>query len=310
VEHATHAFAVTTAAFAAIAILAAAMPAKRPAPCDGTPTKPGFALATAGDLLSGRPPRRHGRLPGRSIGDTRLRAVPALTCPGSYLPPRSVVTNLMCNSDRVAANHRTRLPVDVRRRQLLRVGTELLAEHPYDAVWIDEVARRAGVSRRLLYHYFPDKRAFFKAVIEHEGSKLAAATRPDPSLRPRERLRATLDAYLDYVEANEHGYRAVQRGALSADPEIRTIVDRNLERQGERVLDTLASDDDASAGLRIAVRAWLAFVICACLEWLEQRRIDRDSLRDLCIETLAGAVAAADRIVYAASASNNAAPLN
>lgn len=53
---------------------------------------------------------------------------------------------------------RRRLSTEERREQLLSVGARLFSESPYDEVWIEQVAEIAGVSRGLLYHYFPTKR--------------------------------------------------------------------------------------------------------------------------------------------------------
>ena len=60
---------------------------------------------------------------------------------------------------------RTRLQVDIRRQQLLELGLELFAHQTYDGLSIDEIAKRAGVSKGLLYHYFPSKRAFYVAAV-------------------------------------------------------------------------------------------------------------------------------------------------
>src|SRR5271163_1001071 len=107
-----------------------------------------------------------------------------------------------------------------RREQLLRIGTELFATQPYDEVWITEVARAAGVSRGLLYHYFPGKRAFFTEIIRVETDEMARLTDSDASLPAGERVRLGIDAYLDYAEQHEPGYRAMHRAATGADSEI------------------------------------------------------------------------------------------
>ena len=62
------------------------------------------------------------------------------------------------------AARRRRLSVDDRRDELLRVGMELFSTRAYDEIWVEEIADRAGVSRGLLYHYFPTKRDFYVAV--------------------------------------------------------------------------------------------------------------------------------------------------
>src|SRR6476660_7577743 len=71
---------------------------------------------------------------------------------------------------------RRRLSPDDRRNELLALGAEVCGHRPYDEVRIDEIAERAGVSRALMYHYFPDKRAFFAAVVRAEGERLFEAT--------------------------------------------------------------------------------------------------------------------------------------
>jgi hypothetical protein len=47
------------------------------------------------------------------------------------------------------------------------------------------------------------------------------------------------------------------------------------------------------AGLRIAVRGWLSFMVTVCLEWLEEpatSAMPRDDVRDLCARALLGAI--------------------
>ena len=67
---------------------------------------------------------------------------------------------------------RARLDVDARRRQLLALGTALFGSRPYDEVSIDEVARTAGISKGLLYHYFPTKRDFYVATVREAAAEL------------------------------------------------------------------------------------------------------------------------------------------
>ncbi|MBW2509289.1 MAG: TetR/AcrR family transcriptional regulator, partial [Deltaproteobacteria bacterium] len=74
---------------------------------------------------------------------------------------------------------RTRLQVDVRRQQLLELGLELFASQSYDELSIDEIARRAGVSKGLLYHYYPSKRAFYVAAVREAARQLLEETDVD-----------------------------------------------------------------------------------------------------------------------------------
>src|SRR5436853_7646623 len=92
---------------------------------------------------------------------------------------------------RSMAGTRTRLDIDLRRQQLVEVGMELFAKRPYDEVWVEEIAAAAGVSRGLLYHYFPTKRDFFVAVVRAQLERLAELTTPDTSKPALESLRDT-----------------------------------------------------------------------------------------------------------------------
>src|SRR3954462_601987 len=79
-----------------------------------------------------------------------------------------------------------RLEVDERRRRLLDLGADLFARHAYDELSMAAIARAAGISKALLYHYFPSKQAYFAATLEQAAAGLAEATEPDPALPPVE----------------------------------------------------------------------------------------------------------------------------
>ena len=81
-----------------------------------------------------------------------------------------------------------RLSTDARREQLLASGARLLAARPYDEISIEEIANAAGVSKGLLYHYFPTKKDFLVAAIERGDEELGELTAPDPDLPPAEQL--------------------------------------------------------------------------------------------------------------------------
>src|SRR4029079_18481207 len=49
----------------------------------------------------------------------------------------------------------TRLENDERRSRLLELGASLFTEHAYDEISMSQIARAAGISKALLYHYFP-----------------------------------------------------------------------------------------------------------------------------------------------------------
>lgn len=187
-----------------------------------------------------------------------------------------------------------RLEPDARRTHLLEIGTTAFAANTYEEVQVDQIAQLAGVSRGLLYHYFPNKRDFFVAIIQQGYTEILDVTRPDPALPPDQQLRASLEAYLGYVEQHPHLYRAIFRSAASADRSIQDIVSRNLDLQAQRILDGREAGQPASVAMRVAARSWLAFLIHAVLDWLDQgNEIGRPQLIEMCVGALEGAIKAA-----------------
>jgi AcrR family transcriptional regulator len=194
----------------------------------------------------------------------------------------------------------TRLDVDERRRRLLDLGRSLFTSHPYDELSMAAIAREAGISKALLYHYFPSKQAYFVATLQEAAAQLAERVRPDADRPPGEQLSQALDAWLGWVEENRDGYAKLLRGATGA-PEVRELVDRVRDDTAALIVARLWGDGDADGDgdgaappeIRAAVRGWLWFMDGACLDWVQHRDLDRGQMHDLLLGTLPGAVAAA-----------------
>ena len=195
----------------------------------------------------------------------------------------------------MAAARRARLSTDVRRQQLVALGVEMFSERPFDDVSIGDIAVAAGISKGLLYHYFPSKRDFYVAVVRHSADEMEAITETDPRLAPLERLSVGLDRYLDYVDTHARGYATVLRAGIGSDPEVAAIVERVRAAMASRILDDLAGEDTVAPAVRIAVRGWVGFTEAAVLDWLEHRDLTHDQLRELLIRALRRVVAAAHR---------------
>ncbi|MET8978351.1 TetR/AcrR family transcriptional regulator [Streptomyces sp. NPDC004539] len=189
---------------------------------------------------------------------------------------------------------RRRLSTQERREQLLSVGARLFSESPYDEVWIEQVAEIAGVSRGLLYHYFPTKRDFFAAVVERESERMLILTAAVPGVPVREQLSVGLDVFLAYVEAHAHGFRAFHRADSAGDQAVRRVYQRALAAQERQILAALAADPEFGPlfgerpEVRLAVRGWLAFMTAVSLEWLRGAELSRDQVREVCARALLG----------------------
>jgi AcrR family transcriptional regulator len=179
----------------------------------------------------------------------------------------------------------TRLQVDERRRQLLELGARLFASHSYGELSMASIAREAGISKALLYHYFPSKQDFFVATLQQGAEEIARRTRPDPDLPPLEALAGSLDAFLAWIEENEQAYLKFMESAGSV-PEVKAMIDQIRGATSARILDGLGAGDPPPPKMRAAARAWLWFMDGAILDWLEHRDMERAELRDLLLAAL------------------------
>lgn len=186
---------------------------------------------------------------------------------------------------------RRRLDPVERRSQLLDVGAALFAAKPYDEVLMEEVAEQAGISRALLYRYFPNKRDLFAAIYQQAAGRLLAETEYDPTIPVVEYLSAGLDAHIDYFVANKNTVLAANR-ALAGDRVIQTIIDSEVATLGQRLLEATKTKGPQRETISAAIMSWLVFVRVLSVDWLANESFTRTELRNMCIGALLGALEA------------------
>jgi AcrR family transcriptional regulator len=196
-----------------------------------------------------------------------------------------------------ARQPRKRLAVDTRREQLLRAGVELLRTRSPDEISVDDVARGAGISRGLLYHYFADRDAFVVAVVEQASAELREALRGDAGLRGRERIEAAIDAFISFAEAHAAGFRAVLTGGV-ANRKVAGLIEQTRERDLDAFVASVATTTavPSSNVLRAALHAHMHFMEGAVVRWLSRNEITREQLHELILRALDGTLAAAQSV--------------
>jgi AcrR family transcriptional regulator len=189
----------------------------------------------------------------------------------------------------------TRLQVDERRRQLLDAGAALFAEHAYEEISMRDIAKAAGVSKPLLYHYFPSKIDLFKAAVAEKAAELQNVIEPTAGGTPFEQLSGTLDAYLAWIEANALTWSKLVQSA-AALPEARELVEGFRQRTMDMALARLTHAEEPRPALRTAIRGWLGYLDAAILDWTPAKDLSRAQLRDLLLAAFGAALLAAQQI--------------
>ena len=189
----------------------------------------------------------------------------------------------------------TRLAVDERRRQIIDAGAALFAEHSYEEISMRQLAAAAGVSKPLLYHYFPSKIDLFKAAVADAAAQLLALIEPSSGGSPAEQLTESLDAYLTWIEANARTWTKLMQSAATL-PEARELVEGFRLRTMEMMLVGLTGETDVSPALRTAVNGWLGFMDAAILDWTRSGDLTRHQVREMLLTAFGGALTAAQMV--------------
>ncbi len=128
-----------------------------------------------------------------------------------------------------------------RREQLLDVATGLAVEQGFHAVSVEAVARRAGITRAVIYQHFRDLQALLEAVVDRETSR-ALAQVSETALQdlsegdPQQLMLESLDAYLRAVRDHPATWRLVLMPPEGAPETLR----RSIEKGRRSVLAQLA----------------------------------------------------------------------
>jgi AcrR family transcriptional regulator len=171
-----------------------------------------------------------------------------------------------------------------RRAQLVQIGLELLPTTPVQELTIDEVARRAGISRSLLFHYFATKRDYYTAVTRAAADLLWEHLLPRPGTAPEERVTGMLDRYVSWVETFRETHLAFVRGAAGGDPWVAEVYEETRSRLVDVALEALGLPDDALR--RQLVLAWFAFTEDLVGQWTREPTMTRDELLTLLRDVL------------------------
>lgn len=185
--------------------------------------------------------------------------------------------------DGATSARRVRQDPGERRRQLIGIGLEMLTTRPLHQITIDEVAAKAGISRSLLFHYFPTKRDYYAAVVRAASRRMLRATRA--GVEPGHgSIDILVDGYLAFIERRHEPYLALFRSAGTDDWVHEIFLETRAALVGQ-VLDTLGIDRPSEL-LRAAIGSWLAFAEELSVEWAQHQVATRDEVHALLTGTL------------------------
>ncbi|MFC8417906.1 TetR/AcrR family transcriptional regulator [Streptomyces coelicoflavus] len=186
---------------------------------------------------------------------------------------------------------RRRMGVEERRQQLIGVALDLFSRRSPDEVSIDEIASAAGISRPLVYHYFPGKLSLYEAALQRAADDLAARF-AEPRQGPLgARLLRVMGRYFDFVDEHGPGFSALMRGGPAVGSSTtNALVDSVRQAAYVQILSHL-DVTEPPARLELVVRSWVSLAESTALIWLDGRRVPRAELERQLVHDFAALLA-------------------
>lgn len=195
-------------------------------------------------------------------------------------PPERIATRRMSPEDRLD--------------QLSGAAMSVVAERGYPGLTLDQVAERAGVTRNLIYHYFPRGRLdLFLAALDRAGRRLTEGWVTDGAIPLDQRLDANFARIFEHALKPSEAWLVHRQGRLLGEPEVTALGERYLSRVIAAISLNHLGTDEPPPLARSAMRAYLDFAE-RTLDECRERDLDRDAVMRVLGETLL-AVAASVR---------------
>lgn len=160
---------------------------------------------------------------------------------------------------------RRRLGPEERRAVILAAARAAFATASYAEVGVPEVARRAGGSPAIVFHYFGSKEGLYAALLEADLNDLAerqqaADAALPPNTSARDRVRTWVLAHLDHVSEHARG------SAVAEEPPGAAAVRERARRDDLAVLTDLLQASDAPRD-RFALLGFFGFLDAVAAAW-------------------------------------------
>ena len=179
-----------------------------------------------------------------------------------------------------------RLSPEARRDQLAEIAQEIIAADGYASFALDAVAERAGVTRNLLYHYFPRGRLdLFLAALERGGEQMTGAWVTDSELPLPERQAANFARMLEHAGGPSAAWSVHRQARAVAEPEVQAMHLRYVDRVVRSICLNNFGTERPGKLATAAIRSYVAFAE-HMVDQAREQRLAQAKVGDLLVRTL------------------------
>lgn len=173
---------------------------------------------------------------------------------------------------------------------MIDAGVALARTTPVPQLTHERLAAEVGVSKGLLFHYFPTRDDLHAEIVQHTADKLLASLAVDPEGAPFDQLGGGLDTFIAFIEEHRTSYVSLARG--SSNPRLLEIFEHTRLAVVELIADRLGIIERTGLVV-LAIRGWVAFAEEVILAWLDDDTIERDALRGFLVDSAVSLVGSA-----------------
>jgi TetR/AcrR family transcriptional regulator len=125
-------------------------------------------------------------------------------------------------------------------RRILAAAEQHFAAEGMAGARTDEIAAAARANKAMLYYYFGNKRQLHRAVLENLFRQLLnRSMAPQKAASAREKLRAFIASYFDFLATHPNYPRLVQRESMEGNRNFGWIVRRYLRPFHQQLVQTI-----------------------------------------------------------------------
>jgi AcrR family transcriptional regulator len=131
-----------------------------------------------------------------------------------------------------------------RKAQLLAVARKVFGAKGFHGVSMEDVAREAGVTKPILYDHFSSKEALYLALLDADSLELEERIRTALAAPTgnRERIRASFEAYFEFVDEHAEGFQLLMQETVGANEDFRRGVGAVRDRIQQEVSDLIVRE--------------------------------------------------------------------
>ena len=170
-----------------------------------------------------------------------------------------------------------RLPALERRAQLIEVGRGVFARHGYEGTSVEEIAKRAKVSKPIIYEHFGGKEGLYAVIVDREMDYVERRiVEAISSGSPRERVERAFLAFLSYVRDHPDGFAVLSQDSplTSSRDTMSSLLNDLAERVGDVFASAFKEAGYDPKAAPIYANALIGMVTFVGKWWTEERKPD------------------------------------